>query len=48
MNYLLGKLFFQNRISVDNRFFEEDREKNIFEESLYVLRFAIGHNSEFH
>lgn len=34
----IGKFFFQNRLRLDNRFFEEDREKSIFEESIYVLR----------
>ncbi len=35
----IGKIFLQNRIRVDSRFLEEDSEKNIFEESIYVWRF---------
>lgn len=35
----IGKIFFQNRLRLDNRFFEEDQEKSIFAESVYVLRF---------
>ena len=35
----LGKMFFQNRIRLDNRFFQEDADKSVFEESFYVLRF---------
>jgi hypothetical protein len=32
------KLFFQNRIRLDNRFFQEDYETNVFEDSDYLLR----------
>lgn len=35
----LGKIFFQNRIRLDHRFFQEDAEKSVLEESFYVLRF---------
>ena len=28
----IGKIFFQNRIRIDNRFFQEDPEKSVFEE----------------
>jgi hypothetical protein len=35
----LGKVEFQNRVRVDNRFLEKDPEKNIFDDSNYVLRF---------
>jgi hypothetical protein len=35
----IGKIFLQNRLRLDNRFFEEDQEKSIFKESMYVLRF---------
>jgi hypothetical protein len=35
----LGKIYFQNRIRLDHRFFQEEIGKSVFEESLYVLRF---------
>ena len=35
----VGKTFIQNRIRIDNRFFESDPDKSIWEESLYVMRF---------
>jgi hypothetical protein len=35
----LGKVFLQNRIRLDNRFFQEDPDKSVFEESFYVFRF---------
>lgn len=35
----VGSVFFQNRIRIDHRFFQEDPEKSVFEESFYVLRF---------
>ncbi|MBL7858751.1 MAG: DUF2490 domain-containing protein [Cyclobacteriaceae bacterium] len=35
----VGKSLIQNRIRVDNRFFESDPEKSIWEESFYVMRF---------
>ena len=35
----LGKVLIQNRIRFDNRFFQEDPDKSVFEESFYVLRF---------
>lgn len=35
----LGKIYFQNRIRLDHRFFQEDVEKSVLEESFYVLRF---------
>jgi len=35
----VGKTFFQSRVRLDNRFFQEDPEKSVFEESFYVLRF---------
>jgi hypothetical protein len=33
------KFSFQNRVRVDHRFFQEDLNKSVFEESFYVLRF---------
>jgi hypothetical protein len=33
-----GKMSIQNRIRIDNRFFEVDEEKSIWEESRYVMR----------
>ncbi|HEX6227049.1 MAG TPA: DUF2490 domain-containing protein [Chryseolinea sp.] len=35
----LGEVFFQNRIRLDHRFFQEDPDKSVFEESYYVFRF---------
>lgn len=35
----LGKVFLQNRIRLDNRFFQENPDKSVLEESFYVLRF---------
>jgi hypothetical protein len=35
----MGKISFQNRIRLDHRFFQEDQEKSVFEESMYVFRF---------
>jgi hypothetical protein len=35
----LGKVFFQNRVRLDHRFFQENPDKSVFEESYYVLRF---------
>ena len=35
----LGKIFFQNRIRLDHRFFQQHPEKSVFQESFYVLRF---------
>ncbi len=35
----IGKSLIQNRIRIDNRFFESDPDKSIWEESLYVMRF---------
>jgi hypothetical protein len=35
----LGKVTFQNRIRLDHRFFEKDRETSVFDESTYVFRF---------
>jgi hypothetical protein len=35
----LGKSIFQNRVRLDNRFFQENPDKSVFEESFFVLRF---------
>jgi hypothetical protein len=35
----LGKVSMQNRFRVDSRFLEEDGEKNVFKESVFVWRF---------
>jgi hypothetical protein len=35
----LGKFFLQNRVRVDSRFLEEDTERNVLKESLFVWRF---------
>jgi len=35
----VGKIFMANRIRIDNRFFQEDPDQNVFQESFYVLRF---------
>jgi Protein of unknown function (DUF2490) len=34
----IGKIVFQNRLRIDNRFIEENQEHNVWEESFYVLR----------
>jgi len=35
----IGKIFLANRVRIDNRFFQEDPDQSVFEESFYVLRF---------
>ena len=35
----IGKVFFQSRVRLDNRFFQENADESVFEESFYVLRF---------
>ena len=35
----IKKVIFQNRVRLDHRFFQEDFNKSVFEESFYVLRF---------
>ncbi|HZB14858.1 MAG TPA: DUF2490 domain-containing protein [Chryseolinea sp.] len=35
----IGNVFFQSRVRLDHRFFQEDPDKSVFEESSYVLRF---------
>lgn len=35
----VGKVFFQSRVRLDHRFFQEDPDKSVFEESSYVFRF---------
>jgi hypothetical protein len=35
----IAKVFFQSRVRLDHRFFQEDADKSVFEESFYVLRF---------
>ena len=37
--FFLGKLSFQNRLRIDHRFIQQEDDKNVFEESLYILRF---------
>lgn len=34
----LGKISFQNRLRIDNRFIEENQEHSVLEESFFVLR----------
>lgn len=34
----IGKILLQNRLRIDNRFFQENPDKSIWEESFYVLR----------
>lgn len=34
----LGKISFQNRLRIDNRFLEESQDQSVWEESYYVLR----------
>ena len=33
------KIFIANRVRIDNRFFQEDPDQSVFEESFYVMRF---------
>jgi len=35
----LRKIYFQNRLRVDYRFFQESPDQNVFEESFFVMRF---------
>src|SRR5688572_22658779 len=35
----VGKIFIANRARIDNRFFQEDPDQSVFEESFYVMRF---------
>lgn len=35
----IGKVFFQNRLRVDNRFVQENPDESVWEESFFVLRF---------
>jgi len=35
----IGRVFFQNRVRIDNRFVQENPEESVWEESLFVLRF---------
>lgn len=35
----IGKVFLQQRVRLDNRFFQEDVDKSVFEESFFVQRY---------
>ncbi len=35
----MGRVFFQNRVRIDNRFVQENPEESVWEESLFVVRF---------
>jgi Protein of unknown function (DUF2490) len=35
----VGKTLFSNRIRIDNRFIQSDPDQNVFEESIFVMRF---------